>query len=66
MITRTRRARPTTPSPADYLGDTPQQAILPRPWGVCFVRCRKAHLHRVKQLDSLELLIGLIGEPLNL
>jgi hypothetical protein len=32
MITRTRRARPTTPSPADYLGDTPHQAILPRPW----------------------------------
>jgi hypothetical protein len=31
MITRTRRARPTTPSPADYLGDTPHQAILPRP-----------------------------------
>jgi hypothetical protein len=32
MITRTRRARPTTPSTARHPADTPQRATLPTPW----------------------------------
>jgi PhnB protein len=31
MITRTRRARPTTPSTARHPADTPQRATLPTP-----------------------------------
>jgi hypothetical protein len=33
MITRTRRARPTTPSPMRHRVDTPSRATLPTPCG---------------------------------
>ena len=49
MITRTRRARPTTPSPADYLGDTPHQAILPRP---CLRTAVEAIADRVRKHEE--------------